>query len=313
MVCGCNGDAADGVRSSGGSPSGNAGSGAGSGSFDNPTGDCPTPASDGFREWIPDCETSLAREYYKVSLQDDGTAYMLPRPDGLPYMAEPCAIQDHELHAIAEQYLLCESATEDTLGVVNSMDLADALAVAHYLSDRHVFVAGETGVWPYAQDEDVLEACQTDDIFRNGPMKERCDFLLNCAQTGACPAIGWVASGEQAVVLAAKMNEMYGIEGEMLCDRLTRDARETLDDAIRHAGNSCQVDEDCAMVGRGSQCHDSCEAVLAAASQSTVDDSRVAIDESTCAAFTAAQCPAIVHPPCVPLRAGCVDGICVEQ
>jgi hypothetical protein len=238
---------------------------------------------------------------------------MIPRPDMLPYMAEPCAIQDHELHAIAEQYLLCEPATEDTLDVVNSMDLADALAVAHYLSDRHVFVAGETGVWPYAQDEDVLEACQTDDTFRNGPMKERCDFLLNCAQTGACPAIGWVASGEQAVALAAKMNEMYGIEGEMLCDRLTRDARETLDDAIRHADNSCQVDEDCAMVGRGSQCHDSCETVLAAASQSTVADARVAIDESTCAAFTAAQCPAIVHPPCVPLRAGCVDGICVEQ
>jgi hypothetical protein len=238
---------------------------------------------------------------------------MIPRPDGAPYLSDVCADASHELHPLVEQYPLCEPATASSVDLVNAMDPADALALAHYLNDRLVFIAGADGVTPYALPSDILMACQEDSAFRNGPLQERCDFEIECAEGGDCPSIGWTHTGEEGVVLAAKMNELYGISGERLCARLTRDARETLDDTIRHSDMSCQGDEDCTTVGRSSQCHDSCGAVAAVSAQSAIDASRAAIDASTCAAFEAAACPPILPPPCVPTLASCVDGTCVEN
>lgn len=323
IACGCASSASDGAPATPGNGHGGSDAAGGSGSnLENPTGDCVAPdnggrlfyhAPDATNVWLPDCQGSLTTDYFRVFAQADGTAYMIPRPDGWSYLAEVCADASHELHAIVEEYELCEPATEETVDLVNAMDPADALAVAHYLNDRVVFVAHADGVSPYVIPTDIVLACQQDEAFRNGPLKDRCDFEIECVQTGVCPSIGWTHIGEEGRILADKMNEMYGIEGQMLCDRLTRDARETLDDAIRQSANSCQVDEDCTTVGRATECHDSCAGIAAVTAQSSIDEARVAIDASTCAAFAEASCPAIVHPPCIPLLAACVDGVCVDE
>jgi len=109
------------------------------------------------------------------------------------------------------------------------------------------------------------------------------------------------------------LNDLYAIEGEVLCDRLMTDARETLDDVIRRADKSCVVDDDCALVGRHSACHDSCAAVVALAAQAEVTDASDAISASTCTAFETAACPPALSPPCVPLTPSCLAGVCVEH
>lgn len=325
LTIACQTSATNGPTDAGGGSQGNGGSGSGGsggGNVENPSGDCTAP-DDGGRAnyhfpdansvWLPDCNGSLTTDYFRVFVQDTGKAYMIPRPDGSPYLSDVCANPDHELHPLVEQYPLCESASASSVDLVNSMDPAAALTLAHYLNDRLVFVAGAEGVFPYALPSDILLACQEDDAFRNGPLKERCDFEIECAEGGNCPSIGWTHTGAQGVALATKMNELYGITGEELCTRLIRDARETLDDTIRHSNLSCQMDEDCTEIGRNSDCHDSCGAVAAASAQSAIDESRAAINASTCAAFEAAVCTPVVPPPCLPSVASCVDGVCVEN
>ena len=69
----------------------------------NPTGDCAT-SGDGSRAghspdatdvYLSDCESTLAREYYRVFVKADDTAYMIPRPDG-PHTAFflPCRAEE---------------------------------------------------------------------------------------------------------------------------------------------------------------------------------------------------------------------------
>lgn len=324
IACGCASSASDGAPAAPGNGHGGSNAAGGSGSnLENPTGDCVAP-DDGSRAgyhgvgtgdtWLPDCDSTLSLEYFRVFVQQDGTAYLMPRPDGFPsYLADACSDTSHALHDTVDSYTLCADSARVDIERVNAMDVVDALAIAHHLNGKLVFVAEATDVRPYAIPSDILLLCQQDDAFRNGPMKERCDFEIEADETGDRTDIGWSHTGQQGVVLAAKLNELYGVTGENLCDRLTGNARVTLDLAIRGAPNTCQVDDDCVLVGRASECHDSCAAVAATSAQASIDETRAAIDSSTCRAFTVAQCPAVIHPPCIPLLGACVDGVCVEE
>ena len=69
------------------------GGGSGGGmTLDNPSGDC-TADGDGGRigyhspagdTYYPDCQNTLAREFWRIFMQDNGDVYMIPRPDGGP-------------------------------------------------------------------------------------------------------------------------------------------------------------------------------------------------------------------------------------
>jgi hypothetical protein len=184
---------------------------------DNPTGDCSAP-NDGSRSgyhapekddvWVPDCESPLSREYYRVFATGPDSAYVIPRPDGSPYLSPVCANPQHALRALADRYTLCGAVDVE---LVNSMKVDDALSLTHFLHQSLVFVASEQGVTPGALSSDILDACESDPAFRSGPLAERCEFEIEAKRSGRRDEIGWIHTGEQAEALAEKMNELYGI------------------------------------------------------------------------------------------------------
>lgn len=297
--------------------------GDGASDVDNPTGDC-VADGDGSRVghspgndsvYLPDCELDLEREYYRVFAQSDGTAYMIPRPDGHPDFIRACIDDQVPLHDVLQAYSLCQSEALDSAQVeqVNSMAPADALQIAHYLHERLVFFVAEQGVSPYPQPQDILDLCKTDDDFRNGPMQERCDFELDAEESGSRNEIGWIHTGEQAEALAPALNALYGIESDELCDRLSNAASLDVTRVVYGTQQSCSSDEDCTEVGHASACHDSCSAVIATANQAEFDATVERVSNEQCATREAAECGPIIAPPCVPpLGAACVEGQCVE-
>lgn len=289
---------------------------------DNPTGDCVAQDDGGRVEhspdstdvYLPDCELDLAREYYRVFVQEDDTAYMIPRPDAHPAFVWACINEQDPLHATLQEYSLCQSEALDAeqISKVNGMRPGDALAVSHYLHERLVFFVTETGVSPYPMAQDILDLCKTDEQFRNGPMQERCDFEL-AAENGPRAEIGWIHTGEQAEVLAAALNELYGIVDDELCQRLSNDASGTLTRVLYAAPQPCSVAEDCVRVGHASACHDACSAVISTDNQADFETAVTRIDAEQCAMRDAAGCGPTIAPPCIPPQdVVCVDGQCGE-
>jgi hypothetical protein len=249
-----------------------------------------------------------------VFVQADGTAYMIPRPDGHPALFFACRSGNEQpFKQILDRYLLCQeqALSAEQVEVVNAMVPADALAIAHVLHERLVFVAGEAGVRPYAFPGDILELCNESAAFRAGPLKERCDFELEAAASGARNEIGWSHTGEQGVVLADALNGLYGIEGGEKCDRLSSDASLSLSRVIEAARGPCTSDADCIGIGHSSACHDACGSVIAATRALDVNTARAVINGEQCAPFERASCTLIV-PPCTPPAGGpaCLAGVC---
>lgn len=294
-------------------------SGPGGNGVTNPTGDC-VAMSDGSgiehnpgadSVYLPDCEAPLSREYYRVFVQEDGTAYMFPRPDNHPDFYGPCRDVDDPLQPVLERYDLCQEEAFDAEQVarVNAMDPADALAIAHFLHERLVFVTEEYGVRPGPRAEDILELCETDQEFRNGPLRERCDFEIDAARGGTRTEQGWLHTGEAGRVLADALNELYGIRGEALCDRINRNASQSLLVAIDDA-RECTVDADCVEVWRSTSCFDNCGDQIAASLSSDIEAVKQTLEENQCAAFQRADC-SFVPPPCDPPGPpACIDGYC---
>jgi hypothetical protein len=212
-----------------------------------------------------------------------------------------------------DRYFLCQeqALSSEQVEAVNAMSPADALAIAHALHQRLVFVAGEAGVRPYASPGDILELCQRNAAFRAGPLQERCDFELQAAASGARSEIGWSHTGEQAVVLADALNSLDGIEGGEKCDRLTRDASLSLSRVIESAQGPCTSDADCIGIGHASACHDAC-GVIAASHAGDVNTARVAINGEQCSAFERASCTLSVPSCDPPGRPACSGGVCGE-
>lgn len=289
---------------------------------DNPSGGCVAQDNGGRVEhsplatdvYLPDCQLDLAREYYRVFVKDDDRAYMIPRPDNHPAFVWACINEQNPLHATLQRYSLCQSEALDgeQVEAVNSMLPADALAIAHYLHDRLVFFTTEGGVSPYPMAQDILDLCKDDEQFRNGPMRERCDFEL-AAEDGPRDSIGWSHTGEQARVLVTALNELYGIADDELCRRLSNDASDALTRELVGQAQPCNVVEDCVQVGHASSCHDACTAVISTDNQPRFESAVARIDAEQCATRDAAGCGPAIAPPCVPpLGVVCVDGTCRE-
>jgi hypothetical protein len=73
---------------------------------------------------------------------------------------------------------------------------------------------------------------------------------------------------------------------------------------------SCQEQEDCVVVWATTDCSDTCSALVSRQGAEKVDAAIEEANATVCRGFSEAGCK-IVHPPCaVPMRWGCVGGMC---
>jgi len=185
---------------------------------DNPSGTCGTRAAQaragydapGDVTWVPDCQLTLAREYWRVYTEDGKSAFMLPRPDGAPELQAICQDPAHALHPLVDRYPVCAAATDGAqVELVNHLDLPDALALAHYLHGQLTFVPSTEGVGiaPFPIPGDILDACA---LAANPPeLQAVCDQTLDLVQSGNSIAPHYGGAGAEQ--LAARLNTLYGI------------------------------------------------------------------------------------------------------
>jgi hypothetical protein len=240
---------------------------------------------------------------------------MIPRPDNHPTFASVCTNPEAPFAIVLNRYDLCqkEAFSSSQVDAVNAMAPSDALAIAHFLHERLVFVATENGVNPGARAEDILEACKSDEAFRTGPMSRRCDFEIASEQSGGRDDIGWQHTGEQGIALADKLNELYGMANADLCQRLANDAHMTLQSVIEENRGPCTNDDDCVSVADSSTCHDGCGAVAAMSNLTELEAAKERLASEQCGGWERAECGPVIIRPCIqPLPAACVAGICQQ-
>mmetsp|Transcript_92442 Transcript_92442/g.138459 ORF Transcript_92442/g.138459 Transcript_92442/m.138459 type:complete len:317 (-) Transcript_92442:81-1031(-) len=199
----------------------------------NPSGSCVAEDNGGRKgyhspgpndTYLPDCANPLKRELWRVFEKEDGTAYMIPRPDGLGIKYNLCAegdtstgtppMVDTTLSEKAEQYGLCDEIVSDP-SLLNSMDPADALQFANVFHQQLRFVTNGAGddIDPWVPDTDILAACEVlsseDD---NAAAKTYCEQVAGrCSDDGMCIDIGFTPSPEAVTQLLPALNEIYGI------------------------------------------------------------------------------------------------------
>lgn len=188
---------------------------------DNPTGECVADHDGGFfcysspgpdDTYLPDCDAPLNEELWRVFEQANGTAYVIPRPDGMGLVTGICDGDDAELAALFEANALCDE-TLDSAGVetINSMDTTDALTITHALHENLEFAVaiygdGYADVTPFAPPEHLVAACE-------GSSESVCDAIDGKYDLDAeeCLDIGIVFTEDDAAVLADLLNDLYGI------------------------------------------------------------------------------------------------------
>jgi hypothetical protein len=189
--------------------------------IENPSGSCGTrpdegregySASEGDDVWVPDCANPLKREYWRVYSVDGAHAYMLPRPDGEPYLQPACDDPQHALSDVVGRYGLCASAASaEDVDKVNAMALADALEVGHYLHTqlRFVVVVNAVGIAPYPLPSDIVDACRIGGDANPAELEALCERERERLRTGF--EIGYAYTGSGAVALVERLNQLYGI------------------------------------------------------------------------------------------------------
>jgi hypothetical protein len=188
----------------------------------NPSGSC-KPTDNGARagyhaaldsRWLPDCQNPLAREYFRVFTESATSAYVIPRPDGSPYLEPVCSDPQHELHALVEEHALCAAAESDAAAaLVNSIPPADALRIAHYLHAQlkwRVIDKPGAGIDPSPLPSDIIDACDLDAMANSADFESLCQRERDRLASGI--GIGFFYKGPGAVELVARLNELYGIE-----------------------------------------------------------------------------------------------------
>jgi hypothetical protein len=162
----------------------------------------------------------LAREYWIIIADPNGSRAMLPRPDGDPRVVAEC-VANGPLAATLRTAQLCSQATSETLARVNALSPAEAVQVSTFLHEKLRFSANEgdaekgiaPSVQPYPLTDDILDVCKAFPADRSGALRERCDEELKYEGASARPSIARVYSIEDARALAARLNDLYGIPG----------------------------------------------------------------------------------------------------
>lgn len=187
-------------------------------------------------KYLKNHNNPLLREYWRVFERKDGTAYIVPRPDGVASMYGICDDPDGEsggLDAIAKAHTgLCDHNNYDA-DLMNAMDPTDALLLATAFHRQLVFAwPEEPGFKPTTYDDDVVLACTA----LKSPHSDTLSFCddtaagkctngsccnYDCDEQGRC--IGMCGTPAKWVMedLAVAMNEIYGIlPGNGACDPL---------------------------------------------------------------------------------------------
>jgi hypothetical protein len=107
----------------------------------------------------------------------------------------------------------------------------------------------------------------------------------------------------------------YGLyaSGELSCDERKNLSASRIRSLVEQVDLSCQTDNDCETVSVDTACHLACGAVVSSSAAASFEAERARIDETVCAAYTEAGCPAPFAPPCIPpLPLRCVDNRCTN-
>lgn len=161
-------------------------------------------------------EVKLAREYWIIGVARDGTRFMLPRPDGDRRIVEECRSKG-PLAPLFEGAQLCTSATQASVARVNALTASEARQVSTFLHQRLRFEVEQSDgvsprVEPFPLTSDLLDVCKTFPADRAGVMRATCDHLLgNEMSSSGAPEIAHVLSLDECRVIAARLNELYGI------------------------------------------------------------------------------------------------------
>jgi hypothetical protein len=187
----------------------------------NPTGACGT-RSDGGRagyhgpsatdQWVPDCQNTLLREYWRVFSQDGKTAYVIPRPDGAPELSTPCTSANHELHDVVVRYELCSFAENtEQVNTINNIELPDALRVTHFLHTQLKFVVTQDvfGIQPFPIPSDIIDACVLGGQVNSAELESICQTWRDTIANHVDGPLGYTGPG--AVDLVMRLNQLYGI------------------------------------------------------------------------------------------------------
>ena len=187
----------------------------------NPTGDCATD-DDGSRScyhapmesdtYLPDCTTDLSREYWRVFAMNDQSAYIIPRPDGMGLLYNLC--DDSDAGELMNSYGLClETLGASEIDRINNIPPEDALLITKALHSQFLFTVDENDmITPWAPPNDIVDACKLSDA-NDDLVSGFCDTALGYYDSGDdCPDIAFSPSAEEAPIIAARLNTLYGLD-----------------------------------------------------------------------------------------------------
>ena len=194
----------------------------GDGMVDNPSGDC-QPDGDGSHpgysvpgpsdRYLPDCQLTLKRSLWRVFVQPDGTAYVIPRPDAQGLRMGFCE-GGEALQELFQTNGLCREAADPA--VLNAMKPDAALRITAALHSRLRFEVVEMAespmVEPFAPPADIQAACEILDEEKRGVVEAICVRTEQRLGGGDVPSIAIQYTVEEVRILAEGLNLAYGIE-----------------------------------------------------------------------------------------------------
>jgi hypothetical protein len=175
----------------------------------------------------------LKREYWRIFQKQDGTAYMIPRPDGLGVKYQICsdvvttqttqATKGKSIETInnkANQYGLCndqqQQQQQNTLAVnvINSMNSNDALEFSTIFHRQLKFTQVGNSIDPSAFHDDIIAACKNilEEENTQAHSYTYCHEVKNkCCEAGHC--IESISNPSQAAMdeLIPALNNLYGV------------------------------------------------------------------------------------------------------
>ena len=188
---------------------------------ENPSGDC-SAEDDGSRTcyhapmesdtYLPDCQTDLSREYWRVFAMSDTSAYIIPRPDGMGLMYDLC--EDANVGELMNTYALCsETLGANEVDIINDIPPEDALLITNALHSKFLFTVDENDmISPWAPPNDIVDACKFSDD-NDDLVSDYCDTALSYYDSGDdCPNIAFFPSAEEASIIVARLNTLYGLD-----------------------------------------------------------------------------------------------------
>jgi hypothetical protein len=189
----------------------------------NPSGDCET-TEDGSRScyhapmntdvYLPDCNNTLEREYWRVFAMDQNSAYIIPRPDGMGLFYDLC--DDSEIGILMDTYKLCRETLRATdIDLINNIPPDDALLIANALHENLFFTVDDNGgLNPWAPPNDIVDVCNMSSD-NDSVIESFCETALEYYDNDSgedCPNVVFLLSSEEAQVLAGRLNTLYGLD-----------------------------------------------------------------------------------------------------